>query len=667
MNAMQYTHDDPPWIDQRLEDGFWDDRDMRIWYIEWLGELLGCKSLEDWYKVKTGDFENNYGATFLREYGDSMSSALRDLYPDYEWIPWFFVQVPNRFWQKSSNQRKYMDWLSDELGDLEPENWYGINKKLFEQNHGSGLLAQFGNSAIETVRNVYPEYKLLPWKFKVCPNGFWLDDAKIRTYLEWLGEELGYSKPKHWYKLSSKLMKANYGTSLLGNIWHGAARKAAYFLFPDYDWKPWLFNQVPANWWKKAENRKEYLQWLGEKLGYSEPVDWYKAKKATFANNNGSGFLKEFDGYQDAVMQSFPDFDWNPQLFTAKKNRYWDDWKNRRACVDALGEKLNFTCREDWYKTKQSDFKKNDCGGIIHYFKGSIRAILKDAYPEYEWLPWKFHSTTRGFWKDRENRIWYLKWLGKKLTFSNPEHWYKIKRRNFFDNYGGALLNHWYHGSPIAAAQEMFPDYDWIPWFFLQVPRGFWLSDENCRDYMAWLEKQLGYTKPEHWYKVKRPDFHRNYGGGFMTLRQNSPLLAVMYLYPDFPWEPEKFRRGLRAQKALLDCVMKLYPESIVKFNYMHPEMRFSGSNWKMEFDVFLPELALAFEYQGEGHYKPVSIWGGEEGLKVVQALDEQKRRACGAKNLTLIEVPYWWDRSEAELKKMIEAAPGPAGPVGSN
>jgi len=84
-----------------------------------------------------------------------------------------------------------------------------------------------------------------------------------------------------------------------------------------------------------------------------------------------------------------------------------------------------------------------------------------------------------------------------------------------------------------------------------------------------------------------------------------------------------------------------------------------------MELDIFLPELALAFEYQGEGHYKPVSVWGNEEGLKVVQALDEQKRRACMAGKITLIEVPYWWDRSEAELKQMIEAGPGVATPPG--
>lgn len=655
MSDTRYTHDDPPWIDQRLPDGWWDNRDYRIEYMNWLGKLLGYSSPKDWYQIRTKDFEDNDGGNLLYSYYGTKLDAVRDLFPKYDWKFWFFDPAPDKSWNSSANRREYMDWLSDELGYSKAEHWYGISKESFQQHYGSGMLAQFGNSPIEAVRNVYPEYELLIWKFDRCPNGFWRDEDNVRVYLEWLGKKKKYSSPKQWYKISSRILDANYGTSLK-NIWHGSPRQAAYCLFPDYDWKPWLFNQVPANWWKNADNRKEYFEWLGKKHGFLKPNDWYKAKKATFSKYKGARFLQEFDGYQDAIMQSIPDFDWKPWLFRQVPHGYWEDWKNRRACVDWLGEELKLKSREDWYRVGGKAVKKVGGSGLLGVFGDSIRELVEDAYPDDDWLPWKFHSTTRGFWRDGENRIRYLKWLGKKLTFSNPEDWYKIKRRNFFDNYGGALLNHWYHGSPIAAAQEMFPDYDWIPWFFLQVPRGFWQNDDNCRQYMLWLEKELGYEKPEHWYRVKRPDFQRNYGGGFITSRQNSPLLAVMYLYPNFPWEPEKFRRGMRAQKKLLACVMKLYPENIVKYNYMHPDMRFSGSNWKMELDVFLPQLALAFEYQGEGHYKPVSVWGGEEGLKIRQAQDAEKRIACTAKKITLIEVPYTWDRSEAELKKMIDA-----------
>ena len=143
----------------------------------------------------------------------------------------------------------------------------------------------------------------------------------------------------------------------------------------------------------------------------------------------------------------------------------------------------------------------------------------------------------------------------------------------------------------------------------------------------------------------------------------DSPLLAVMYLYPKFKWQPERFRRALRSQNKLLACAKKLYPEHIVKYNYLHPDMRFSGSDSKMELDVFLPEPGLAFEYQGEQHFHPIQYYGGEKTLKTTQIRDAEKRLACAAKNITLIEVPYTWDRSEAELQQMIEAGPGAAIP----
>ena len=80
-----------------------------------------------------------------------------------------------------------------------------------------------------------------------------------------------------------------------------------------------------------------------------------------------------------------------------------------------------------------------------------------------------------------------------------------------------------------------------------------------------------------------------------------------------------------------------------------------------MELDIFLPELDLAFEYQGEQHFMSFSHWAGDDGLKNIQDRDAEKRAACGVNHITLIEVPYRWDGSEAELKKMIDAGAGPA------
>jgi hypothetical protein len=70
-----------------------------------------------------------------------------------------------------------------------------------------------------------------------------------------------------------------------------------------------------------------------------------------------------------------------------------------------------------------------------------------------------------------------------------------------------------------------------------------------------------------------------------------------------------------------------------------------------MQLDVFVPELHLAFEYQGEQHYFNIFSYGAQWGY---EKRDAEKRRACKAAGITLIEVPYWWDFAAESLAATI-------------
>jgi hypothetical protein len=70
-----------------------------------------------------------------------------------------------------------------------------------------------------------------------------------------------------------------------------------------------------------------------------------------------------------------------------------------------------------------------------------------------------------------------------------------------------------------------------------------------------------------------------------------------------------------------------------------------------MELDIFIPHLSLAFEYQGQHHYTD----NYQSGVaKDVQQRDIQKASACLAAGITLIQVPYWWDKSSRFIEKLI-------------
>lgn len=60
--------------------------------------------------------------------------------------------------------------------------------------------------------------------------------------------------------------------------------------------------------------------------------------------------------------------------------------------------------------------------------------------------------------------------------------------------------------------------------------------------------------------------------------------------------------------------------------DYKHKDMVHS-SGCEMELDVYIENLKLAFEYQGEQHYKAL-YWSGAR-LEQQQRRDEEKRMAC--------------------------------------
>lgn len=73
-------------------------------------------------------------------------------------------------------------------------------------------------------------------------------------------------------------------------------------------------------------------------------------------------------------------------------------------------------------------------------------------------------------------------------------------------------------------------------------------------------------------------------------------------------------------------------------------QYKYSDCKYKkpMPFDFYLVDYNILIECQGEQHYKPISVFGGEKGFKLQQKRDNIKRNYCKKHNIHLIELPYW-------------------------
>lgn len=90
----------------------------------------------------------------------------------------------------------------------------------------------------------------------------------------------------------------------------------------------------------------------------------------------------------------------------------------------------------------------------------------------------------------------------------------------------------------------------------------------------------------------------------------------------------------------------------VYKSQYTFQDLKSSSNTLSFDFAVFDNDNKLKFliEYQGEQHYFPVKIFGGEKAFERQKNNDLRKQQYCLSNNITLIEIPYY-DRNILEEK----------------
>lgn len=57
--------------------------------------------------------------------------------------------------------------------------------------------------------------------------------------------------------------------------------------------------------------------------------------------------------------------------------------------------------------------------------------------------------------------------------------------------------------------------------------------------------------------------------------------------------------------------------------------------------DIYLPELELAIEHQGEQHYRPIGAFGGEQAFTKTLERDKRKRALCQENGITVVDIRF--------------------------
>jgi len=300
--------------------GFWNLLKNRKNFAIWLGKTLNYETMEDWYKITQNVIKINYGAGLLtQKYGCSNIKFLKDVFPEYKWLEWKFSIASQGFYQNLENHKIYVEWLGKTLKYETIEDWYKITSNIIKINDGAGLIEFYHGSIFTMLNKIFPHYEWLAWKFNNMPHNFWSDINNQKIYVGWLGKILNYKTMEHWYKIHQNDIINNYGSGVLSKYYGGSPNKLIQNIYPEYEWKPWLFNKTECNYWDKKENIKKFAIWLGKTLNYETMEDWYKITGNNIADNGATQLLHIYNSSpRRFVKDIFPEYKWINNKFKYK-------------------------------------------------------------------------------------------------------------------------------------------------------------------------------------------------------------------------------------------------------------------------------------------------------------------------------------------------------------
>jgi hypothetical protein len=110
----------------------------------------------------------------------------------------------------------------------------------------------------------------------------------------------------------------------------------------------------------------------------------------------------------------------------------------------------------------------------------------------------------------------------------------------------------------------------------------------------------------------------------------------------------KKIGEGWVNETLLYNIIKSIFPGQTV--------IRHFRPDWleRLELDIYLPDLKIALEYQGQQHFTAVEAWGGEKALVEVQERDRRKARLCKNNNIRLILIDFTEPLTENYIKQVI-------------
>jgi len=354
----------------------------------------------------------------------------------------------------------------------------------------------------------------------------------------------------------------------------------------------------------------------------------------------------------NALQSLYPTHPWQVWRFKATPRHSRMDRSAIISYFDSLACLLGLKEWQDWYGVRPSSVQR--C--ILAHFK-SLSNALQFAYPKYDWQIWKFQYQKRlplGFWDEKSVRRSVFAVLEKELNLKTKEEWKSVQLTQIKYPLVTEFIRIRFGGSILFALQDLYGENFLPAWKFGKVPLGYWNNRLNVVNYLKWIAQQLYISTMEAWYQVSSRQIQMLGGIAVINKYGGIPKTLEHFFPSSILWQRrEKFvcqRAVSKDQQHLANILLGIFSlenDQQVLVNFRHPDLLLSQSRYPIEYDLFIPELSLAIEYQGPHHYQEHHRYG-RGGRQAI--IDKDKREVSDRHGITEIVIPYWWRGNESSL-----------------
>ncbi len=144
---------------------------------------------------------------------------------------------------------------------------------------------------------------------------------------------------------------------------------------------------------------------------------------------------------------------------------------------------------------------------------------------------------------------------------------------------------------------------------------------------------------------LKAAKIHRKfYDYSLVDYKNNNTKVRIICpIHGVFEQTPNKHLSGQKCKKCRFSSgekrILSILDDNKIKYEY---QKSVTITKRKLRFDFFLPEFDLYIEYQGQQHFRGVSIFGGQTEFEKGIERDAIKRQYIKNTGSNLLEIPYW-------------------------